>query len=71
MENQDFEIIFVEKGSVVLELKDRVVEINQNECAWVLPYEIHRISTPKESKVSILIFSSSAATTGIELSFKR
>lgn len=52
-----FEIIFVEKGSVVLELKDRVVEINQNECAWVLPYEIHQITTPQESKVSISIFS--------------
>lgn len=52
-----FEIIFVEKGSVVLELKDRVVEINQSECAWVLPYENHGITTPKESKVSISIFS--------------
>lgn len=52
-----FEILFVESGQVILELKDRTLEVNQGECAWVLPYEIHRITTSQESKVSISIFS--------------
>lgn len=52
-----FEILFVESGQVILELKNRTLEISQGECAWVLPYEIHRITTPQKSKVSISIFS--------------
>lgn len=52
-----FEIIFVENGSIELELKDKVLTVNENECVWILPYEIHRIATPTKSKVSILIFS--------------
>lgn len=52
-----FEIVFVESGFVKLELKDNVLTIKENECVWILPYEIHRITTPENSKVSISIFS--------------
>lgn len=52
-----FEVVFVRCGSIALELKGKELTLHAGECAWILPYEIHRILTPDRSQVSIAIFS--------------
>ncbi len=52
-----FEILFVTEGSIDTVFSDRRVKVNEGECIWILPYEIHYYETPKNSKVFIVIFS--------------
>ncbi len=52
-----FELLFVKSGSVRLELQNRTLTVEEGECVWILPYEIHRFTTPQKSSVFILIFS--------------
>ena len=52
-----FEILFVTEGCVNTVFSDKKVRVNEGECIWVLPYEIHNYETPENSKVFIAIFS--------------
>ena len=54
---RSFEIVFAEKGSILAEIKNKAFTVSEGNCIWILPYETHRITTPKDSKVSIFIFS--------------
>ncbi len=57
-----FEILFVTEGCVDTVFSDRKVRVNEGECIWVLPYEIHHYETPENSKVFIAIFSADYLT---------
>ncbi len=52
-----FELLFVKRGSLRLELEDRALNVNEGECVWILPYELHRFTTPQKSSVFLAIFS--------------
>ena len=53
---RSFELLFVTEGLVLAERQSSSMEVPAGSCLWVLPYEVHRYSTPTHSRACVVIF---------------
>lgn len=55
--HNSFEFIFVREGSIILTVDDKRYVVSQNECALILPNQIHSYETVSHSASYLCVFS--------------
>lgn len=54
--HRSFEFIYVTDGNLDITINNRIFNVQKNNCIFILPYEIHSITTKKNSDANICVF---------------
>lgn len=55
--HRSFEFIYVTDGNIEISINNRVFNVSKNNCVLILPYEVHSLTTEKDSATNICVFS--------------